>query len=272
MLSRFRDGLVYPEYILNFRKDSIFRVLFVLIVYASIMSLNIIVDTVAFDGIDIETSELIEEALTEESINCEITSSNLVCDEDTDVKLLQYYGLVDMYVVSDVSDIDDYESGANINIIITNDQMIVNSIVPFTFEIDELPVEFQNLDFKTLESNPDLFLEEFIAAIDSYMLENKAMWGTTLIILFILFNLLLTLFVSILTGFFIRNRYKVIPFKETFRFGAYVSGSTFLILGLMSMLGNTFLFIILIVIINSRQMRRLTFSIESVLKNNLPQK
>lgn len=272
MLSRFRDGLIYPEYILNFRKDSIFRVLFVLFIYASIMSLYTIVDVASFNGIDYQTEVLIEDALTEEDIPCEIIESTLTCSETVDSKLLQYYGLVDVYVVSDLTDTSLY-TDANFNIIITEDTFVINSFVsPLSIPINELPAEFQNIDFSNLSTNQEDFLHQFVDGMDVYMLENKAIWGTTLIVLFILFNFLLALFVSILTGIFIRNRYKMIPFKETFRFGVYVSGSTFLLLGLMNMLGNTFLFILLIVMINSRQMRRLTISINQVLKNNLPQK
>ena len=272
MLQRFRDGLIYPEYIINFRKDSIFRVLFVLLIYASIMSLATIVDVASSDGLNIFQQEELTESLSETNIPCEIVNSELICDEVVDSKLVQYFEIASVYIVSDLEDIDDYADTA-VTIMFTEDKIILHSVgSPFEFNISDLPSEFHNMSFKDIEDNKEAFLTQFFSGIDSYMLANKATWGTVIITVFILFNFLMALFISSLTGVFIRNRYKMIPYKETFRFGVYVSGSTFILLGLMSMLGYSILFILLIVLINSRQMRRLVFSINSVLKNNLPQK
>ncbi len=266
MLSRFRDGLIYPENIIKYRKDSIFLVLLIMIIYASIMSLNIIIDTVTYDGMDVYTEELLEESIVEENINCEISDSVLLCEEDTDHLLIEYYGIVDVYLNNDYQVNDEY-SGANVIMVIYDDEVFITTggFSSFSLKISDLPEEFHNMSFKEIEDN-DLFFESLVDGIDNYMISHLALWGTMIIIIFIGLNFLLALFVALLTGYFIKNRFKIIPYKETFRFGVYVSGSTFIMLGLMNMLGGDFLFIFVIVVINFRQMSRLTMSINNVIK------
>ena len=115
MFERFRDSLINPERILFFRKDSIFRILFVMLFYATLMSLFMIIDTTSFNGLNIPTKTEIRDTLYEENLDCQILNYNLECSQDESVKLFNYFDLVDFYIVStdtfnlnEVSDQDAY--------------------------------------------------------------------------------------------------------------------------------------------------------------------
>ncbi len=266
MFERFRDSLINPERIIFFRKDSIFRILFVMLFYATLMSLFMIIDTTSFKGLNIPTKAEIRDTLYEENVDCQILNYNLECSQDESVKLFNYFDLVDFYIVSadtlnlnEVSDKDAF--------IVLHDNLVHVSVYGVSYSVPLNSIQDWNgLDFNDLELNPENVSEPFITGIENYLLVKKGTIATMMITSTILLNFFIVSVLSVLTGVFIRARYKVIPFKETFRFGVYVSSSTFLVLTLMNMLGSSFIFILFIIIFNSRQMGRLNMAINKVMK------
>lgn len=266
MFERFRDSLVNPEKILYYRKDSIFRVLFVMLFYATLMSLFMIVDTTTFDGLNIPTKSEIQDTLYEENIDCQITSYNLVCTEEQSEMLFTYFGLIDFYIVSDET-LNISEVSKEDAYIVLHEDTIYASTYGIVYSVPISTIsEFEGLDLNELEANPELVSEPLITGIENYLLTNKTFLASVLIGSSILINFIIVSILSLLTGVFIRARYKVIPYRETFRFGVYVSSSTFIVLTLMNMMGSSFIFILFIVIFNSRQMGRLNMAINKAMK------
>lgn len=267
MYERLRDSLIYPEQILNYRKDSIFRILFVLLLYAAIMSLYIIVDTTTFDELNIPTMDYLEEQFVTEDIPCEFNDSVLICDEDTNQLLFNYLDAIGVYVHSgDVVDYSSFDEGS-VSMIFHDDELILISFgSPITMKITDLIPAIDDIDFRVIESDQDGFNESLIKIIEDTMVQTKSTWAPIVITMYILLNFLLALLIALITGFFFKTRYKVIPFKETFRFGVYMSSSTYLILGLMNMIGLELFLFVLIIFINSRQMGRVVNAINQVMK------
>ena len=77
MFNRFRDSLVYPRRIINYRKDRFLKVLAYMVVFAVLMLSSTIVLIARFDRIPQTIRDQFQENLIEENIDCVVDDSVL---------------------------------------------------------------------------------------------------------------------------------------------------------------------------------------------------
>lgn len=267
MYKRFRDSIIYPEQIIQFRNDSIFRVLLYMLMFATLLTLPMIIDVIKFEKVPLSQYNELKDSLYEESFDCEIQDFHVLCDTDTSVLLIDSFNGINVYVVStDEIDYSNYDSNST-DILLYNDQVILLfGTLKVTEDLSYFGGVFENIDFKDIDTDFDAFSQDFILNVQDFMLQTKGYWGSLVIGAYIMINFIMVLFIGLLTGFVIRMRFKKIPFRQTFRFGTYVSSTTFLALMFMTFFGQVFFFVLIILFTNSRQLGRLTLAINQAIK------
>ncbi len=94
----------------------------------------------------------------------------------------------------------------------------------------------------------------------------KNMWGPLMIGVEIIISSLFYLIFILVSAWFLKMRYKVIPFKETFTLVTYSSTSIFVILTFYSMLDLSLFVILILLVISFRQNGIMSREIERRLK------
>ena len=186
MFERFRDSIVYPVRILNFRKDSFVRVVLYILTFSVLMSTGTILSIVTFDSVPVAFKDVFEESLIDTPLDCEIVSSELVCTEEIN-QMFYDDGLLTVSVDSNVEiELDSY-SFTNVNVIIHDNQISLYYVgLEGLFNIDELPSEFRNLDFGLVESDPEAFTNQVLDGFGNYIIENMSLYGTIVIVFSVL--------------------------------------------------------------------------------------
>ena len=266
MYKRFRDSIVYPEEIINFRNDSIFRVLFFLIIFAILLTLPMILDVFKFDTIPLYQYNTLKESLYTESFDCDITNNFVSCDSEESVLLIDNFNGINVYVVSGEIDYSLYDTNSTELLLHEDNVILLFGTLKVTEKLSYFGDVFQDMNFRTIEDDFDQFSNTFIHNLQNVMTQTKGYWGSMLVSAYIFINFMMVLLISFLTGFVIRMRFKKIPFKQTFRFGTYVSSITFLALVFMNFYGLEFFIFLIILFFNSRQIGRLTTAIDQTIK------
>jgi hypothetical protein len=230
------------------------------------MSLFILVDIVRFDSFSYTLQEDLSSHYIIEDHDCQIVSSVVSCDQDTQYLFLTYMDQIDFYIIDqDTIDYDNYSS--QFAVIFNQDEVALSSLgTVITSPISDLPESFHNLDFSLLNTDSESFIEDFNQALEDYVLSTKSTWGTIASILIVILNAFLAFMIALLTAFFMKSRYKQFTFGQVLKMSVYVSSSTFMILTFMNMLGMELLFLLLIFMINSRQLSRLHMGIAQSLQ------
>ncbi len=269
MFNRVRDSLVYPKEILKYRKDKALFVVFYIVFFAILLSTRTIIDVAKYDGLSNSYKALVEENMTVVTKDCEIQNAKLVCDGDYLIKLYEEPVFVVYLDSHNTIDFDRYQSD-KYTLIIHDDTVYFYffGMNTMTFPINELPTELQNIDFNDQVNNASLFYNNLFSGLDSLILSYKDIWGAMMIAIEILISIAFYMIFILISSWFLKMRYKVIPFKETFALTTYSSTSLFIILTFYSMLDLDVIIVIILLVISFRQSGIMNKEIERRLKKN----
>jgi len=254
MFKRVRDSLVYPAEILRYRKDHILLVLFYLIFFAALLSTRTVIDVIKFDGISEVTKESVKEEINIIDNDCEIISAKLICDGEHLISTYSdtmYTVYLDSNAVINYSEYPDNEYS-----VIIHDEgvyLYVFGINTMSIPLTELPTSLQNIDFNDQTSDPTAFYNNLFIGIDELIVSYKNVWGVALIGVEMFISLLFYLVFILFSSFFMKRRYKIIPFRETFTMTVYSSTSLYIILMFYSMLNLNIIVVIVLLFVSFRQ-------------------
>jgi len=266
MYKRFRDSIVYPKRILQFRKDSFLLVFSYLFLFGLIMSLGMLVAIIRFDGFGSSFYNFVEDNIVDVTLDCQITDGLLACTPDSN-ELIYNDGLVEIYLngSSEFSAMD-YRSSF-VNIVVFDDRVIVLAFgIPKTFLLEDLPQEFQNIDFATIITDKEALTAQLVDGLTVFLQETQSTWSIYLMILDFLSNIFFVLFITLINSWMLRMRFPIIPFKETFKMSAYLGTSLYLLFVFYGLIDLDFLFMLLLVILTIRQTNSLSNEIMRVIK------
>ena len=267
MFKRVRDSLVYPKEILNYRKDHILFVLLYILFFAILLSSRTTIDVVKYDGLANVYKASIEEEMTVVTQDCEILDAELICAGEYFINLYEE-PIFAVYLFSeDISNFSEYPS-SNYSFVVNEDKIYIYiaGINTLTVEIDDLPPQLQNIDFEDQINDSSAFYSNLFSGLDELLMGYKNVWGPLMIgIEIIISSLFYLIFISV-SAWFLKMRYKVIPFKETFTLTTYSSTSLFIILTFYSMLDLSVFIIIILLVISFRQNGIMSREIERRLK------
>ena len=254
MFKRVRDSLVYPAQILNYRKDHILFVLLYLIFFAILLSTRSAIDVIKYDGLANTYKAHIEEEMTIVNQDCEILDAELICGGQYLIKLYEEPMFTVYLDSNETLDFTEYPND-RYTLIIHDDQIYfyVFGINSLTFPLTELPESLQNIDFDEQVNNPTVFYEDLFDGIDDLLLSYKNYWGPMMIIVEIVISTIFYLVFVLVSAWFLKMRYKVIPFRETFTLTTYSSTSLYIILTFYSMLELSLFIVIILLVLSFRQ-------------------
>jgi len=267
MFKRVRDSLVYPKEILNYRKDHLFFVLLYLFFFAIILSSGTVIDVIKYDGLANAYKASIEEEMTVVTQDCEILDATLICAGEYYINLYEEPVFAVYLFSKDISDFSEYPS-SNYSFVFNEDKVyiFIAGINSFTIQISDLPIQLQNIDFDNQINDSTAFYSNIFSGIDELLMGYKNIWGPMLIAIEIIISSLFYLIFILVSSWFLKMRYKVIPFKETFTMTTYSSTSLFIILTFYSMLELNIFIIVILLVISFRQNGIMSREIERRLK------
>ena len=217
MFKRVRDSLVYPKELLNYRKDRIILVLFYLLFFAMLLSTRTVIDVIKFDGISNPAKDILKEEILVVEDDCAIVSATLICDGE---HLIEVYEDTMFTIFLDSNETIDYGNypSDSYAIIIHDEDVYVYflGIDIFSVPLNELPSSLQNIDFNDQTANPDQFYENLFEGIDELIVSYKTTWGILLVVIEIVVSMIFYLIFILFSAWFLKRRFSVIPFKETF--------------------------------------------------------
>ena len=254
MFKRVRDSLVYPKEILEYRKDHILFVLFYLFFFAFLLSTGSVIDVMKYDGLAPAYKNSIEENITVVTEDCEIANASLVCDGEYYINLYEEQAFTVYLFSEDISMFSEYPS-QNYSIVISEDHIYfyLIGVDSLSIPISDLPDSFHNIDFADQTTDPSGFYSSLFNGLDDLLIDSKNVWGPMMIASEIIISIIFYLVFVLISSWFLKIRYKVIPFKETFVMTTYSSTSLFIILTFYSMLELDLIIIIILLIISFRQ-------------------
>ena len=267
MFNRVRDSLVYPKEILRYRKDKILLVIFYILFFAVLLSSRTLIDVINYDGLSGVYKESVKEEMTVVAQDCEITNAKLVCDSGYIINVFSEQ-LFTIYLDSNNElDYGEYPDDTY-NIIIHDEDVYfyIFGIDTYNIPLNEFPTAMQNIDFDDQVNDTTVFYNNLFSGIDELILGYKAYWGTTLVLIEIAVNIAFYMFFVLVSGWFLKMRFKVIPYKETFTLTTYSSTSLFLILTFYTMLNLDLIIIIILLVLSFRQNGIMSKEIERRLK------
>ncbi len=270
MFNRVRDSLVYPKEILKYRKDRVLFVLFYIFFFGVLLSSRTIIDVAKYDGLSNAYKAYVEENLTIIDDDCQIDNALLVCDsEDT----IMVYEEIVFAVYLDSHNTLDYNQvnyGDKYTVVLHDDSAYFymfgmnTMILPLT----DLPNELQNIDFTQQVTDSNAFYNNLFTGLDKLILGYKNIWGPMMIGIEILISIAFYLFFISISAWFLKMRYKIIPFKETFAMTTYSSTSLFIILTFYTMLDLNIFIVIILLVVSFRQSGIMNKEIDRRLKKN----
>lgn len=268
MFERFRDSLVYPSRIIGFRNDSLLRVLTYIFMFSVLMSIGMIIFSIRFASLPNTFVNIFEEDLISKTVDCEIDDSMLVCDSEIREKIYDDAS-INIYVDSfDEINYEDMGVGiGSFNFIFHKEEIVFYSAgFNISFALADLPEEFQDIDFKVLETDTLGFAVLLLDAVSAYMVETKGIWAPFMIAVEIITNLFFMFAIVLINAWILKSRFKVIPFKEVFKMATYSSTTLYVLLTINGLISLGFLMIVLFVILTFRQTNALSMAIHKVIK------
>lgn len=236
--------------------------------FAILFSSASVIDVIKYDGISESYRESIKQDMTIVNEDCAIVNSRLICDSE--YKILVYeQTLISFYIDSHVElDYGRYEE-AGYAIIIHEDHIYFSykGIEAYSYLINDLDSKAHNIDFNDQLNDPDLFYNSIFDSLDELLVEYKVAWGSIIIFFEILISFVVYMMFIMLSSYFLRRRFKVVPFKQLFAMTAYSSTALFVILIFDSILELNIILIVLLIIVAFRQNSALSNEIARRLKN-----
>lgn len=268
MFNRFRDGLVYPKLLLQYRKDSMWKVILYIVFFAVLFSSASIVDVIKYDGLSDGYKEHVRQNATVVTEDCAIINAELVCDSEYKIELFEDT-LITFYLDSHAElDLDRYEE-SGYSIIIHGEYIYFNfrGLNAYTYLIGDLGSSIHNVNFSDQTDNPTVFYDSIFDAVDELLVSNKTVWGTSIILMEVLISFTVYMMFIMLSAYFLRKRFVIVPFKQLFAMTAYSSTGLFVILIFDSIFELDLILIVILIILAFRQNNALSSEIEKRLKS-----
>lgn len=268
MFNRFRDGLVYPKLLLKYRKDAMWKVILYIVFFAVLFSSASIVDVIKYDGLSEVYKEHVRQTATVVTEDCEIANAVLVCDSEYKI-LLYEDSIVNFYLDShDELNFDRYDN-SGYALIIFGDSIYFsfNGMETYSYLISDLDTSIHNIDFNLQVSAPSAFYNSIFTAVDEIFVQYKMVWGSLIIFIEIMISFTVYMMFILLSAYFLRKRFKVVPFKQLFAMTTYSSTGLFVILIFDSIFQLNLFLIVLLIILAFRQNNALSSEISKRLKN-----
>ncbi|PAT02134.1 hypothetical protein CI105_01980 [Candidatus Izimaplasma bacterium ZiA1] len=264
MFNRFRDGLVYPRRVVDYRKDKIIIPLFYVFLFAIVMATASIINVVKYEGLSETYKTYVKDNHKEITSTCSLVDYTLTCDQDTDLLLYE-----DRYIFiyannSDTIDPTFYD-GFKYHIVINEDNydlyFMGSSIV--NGKLSDLSSDLKNLDI----DGSDEYFNAAFGIVSNKLVESRLYWGSALIIIQIVLNFLLYMIFVFVNTIFLRRRFPVVPFKESFVMSAYSATMLFIILAFNNIINLNIFIIVVLIFMAFKQTNMLNVEIASRLKN-----
>ena len=268
MFNRFRDGLVYPKMLLQYRKDAMWKVILYIVFFAILFSTASIIDIIKYDGLEGSYKEYIKQEANVVTEDCAISGAVLVCDSEYTIELYEET-IFTFYLDSfDEFDLDRYKD-SGYTVIIHDDSIHFNynGFSMYSYLISDLDSSIHNLDFNDQLDDPTAFYNSLFIGVDEILVRNKLIWGASIIFIEVLISFTVYMMFILLSAYFLRKRFKVVPFKQLFAMTTYSSSALFVILIFDSIFNLNLFLIIFLIIIAFRQNNALSSEIERRLKN-----
>lgn len=268
MFNRFRDGLVNPRAIIEFRKDAMWKVVLYIVFFAILFSSATIIDVIKYDGLTEVYKENVRQSMTDVTEDCAIVNSELICDSEYKIEL--YEDLVITFFLDSHANLDfERYSDSGYAIIIHDDSLYVsvNGLNVYSYLIEDLDSSIHNLDFSDQASNPKVFYNSIFTAVDELAIQYKTLWGSIIILIEVLISFVVYIMFIMLSAYFLRKRFPIVPFKQLFAMTTYSSTGLFVILIFDSIFQLNIFLIIILIIFAFRQNNALSLEIDRRLKN-----
>jgi len=256
MFTRFRDSLVNPARIVDFRKDRAWKALLYMLLFAALLSTRTSINMITFDGMSPNTQSALQSEIADVDTDCAIVNAELECSEATRVEMYSD-GFVGYYLDSYGSINPELYEGSY-NVVIHDDavKFVIGGTVIETvnMKIADLPEALQNLDFSLIQSDEDdAFFETLFGGIDDFLVSQKGLFAPVIIISEIIGNFLLFMAFVLFSSWFMKMRFRPIPFKELFVMTVYSSTALYLVLIFDSLFSLSFFLVILLIFVAFRQ-------------------
>ena len=268
MFNRFRDGLVNPKLLLEYRKDAMWKVVLYIVFFAVLFSSASIVDVIKYNGLSEAYKEDVRQSVIEITEDCAIVNTELRCDSEYKIEL--YEDPIFTFYLDSHSEVDfDRYKDSGYAVIIHNDSIYIslNGFETYTFLISDLDPSIHNLDFSDQTNDPTVFYNSVFNAVDDLLVDYKAAWGSIIIIVEILISFSVYMMFIMLSAYFLRKRFRVVPFKQLFAMTTYSSTGLFVILIFDSIFELNLFLIVLLIVLAFRQNNALSSEIARRLKN-----
>ena len=258
MWNRFKDSLLNPKHLVEYRNDSLLRVLLYMFIFVVLLATRTIITGATFDGISYGDREnLIQQTETMDP-DCVMIDAVYSCDTEKSQLFLSNL-MVSYYF--DSSETLDYSSYDNqYNVVINKDKIhIVTAGIPlYTMLIEDLPDDLHYINFEWQTTDPSYFYDSIFGGISEYIVVNKPIWVPTMIIMDMLSSILLFMIFVLISAWMLKARFKVIKFKHLFIMTVYSSTALYVLLIFNSLYNISLFIMILLVIVAVRQNSQLS--------------
>jgi hypothetical protein len=265
MFNRFRDSLVYPSRIIQFRNDSFWRIFSYIVVFGIVMSAGAVVFVVNFTGVNRQVQQVFQDELKNTQINCQIEDAQMTC---TSAILKNFYddGYIMIFVdSSDEVDFGNYQIMKN-NFIFHEDKLIIyNFGLELEYNLTDLPQEFQNINFNDIMNDKEAFSENIINGVSAYLYETKSIWSIFVVGIEFLSNILFMMFIVLINSWVLKSRFKIIPYKEVFKMSVYSATGLYVLLTFNGLINLGFTLLLLFIILTVWHTNALSMAIYKVI-------
>lgn len=266
MYQRFRDSIMAPARIVEFRHDKTIWVILYILFFSLLLSTRMIIDVVTYDGLSVVQQIALLDELPELDSSCIIDTTGFSCDTAATTLLLED-PIIGYYLEShDTLQYDAYES--RYNVIIHQDMVrflfnetLVHEVPIASIDPDALP-----LDFAWQTDDPDRFEAGVVMLVDGFILSYQNLWAPMLIGIDFLTGFILFLSFVLVSAMMMRLRFAEVPYRQMFTMNAYAATTLYLILIFNSLFQLGFLLVILLIFVAFRQNNQLSFEILRRLK------
>ena len=272
MLEKVRYSFIFPQGLIAYRKDALWKVFAYVFVFAIFMGTAPLINAITFTGIPRSTENLImENSVPLDNGACEIVDAKLVCDEVTTHQFLDA-GRFTFSIDTRASITEDDYSGFAQHAILREDRLIIVFMgnVVLSRPIEALDEAVHNLDMRGDATESRAFFDAVFTALNTEIRQARALWGSLLVVGNILSGLILFNVFIILNTILTRMRLPQISFRDMYVMMAYAGTLLYIILIFESLLNFNFLLFLLLLFIAFRQMSRLAFELQKQLMSKPP--
>jgi len=264
MYNRFRDGLVYPRRIVDYRKDRIILPLVYVFLFAIVMATASIINVVKYEGLSETYKTYVKDNHNEITSTCSLVDYTLTCDQDTNLLLYE-----DRYIFIYANNSDTIEpsvyDGFKYHIVINKDNydlyFMGSSIT--NGKLSDLSSDLENLNI----DGGDEYFNAAFGIVSNKLVESRAYWGSILIIFQVVLNFFLYMIFVFVNTIFLRRRFPVIPFKENFVMSTYSATTLFIILAFNNIINLNIFITVVLIFMAFKQTNVLNVEIASRLKD-----